>query len=70
MASSLSIDEGPERVAIVQAYLHADGLQMDHALKTTAQVGICALRITQFMMPEKFILLGVQDGIRHAENGL
>jgi hypothetical protein len=70
VASSLSIDEGPERVAIVQAYLHADGLQMDHALKTTAQVGICALRITQFMMPDKFMLLGVQDGIRHAENGL
>ena len=70
VASSLSIDDGPERVSIVQTYLHADGLQMDHALRTTAQVGICALRLAQFTMPEKFMLLGVQHGIRRAENGL
>ena len=70
VASGMSITEGPERTAIKHTYLHANSIQMDITLKTTAQVGICALRLAQFMMPQKFLLLGVRDGILNTERGL
>jgi hypothetical protein len=41
-------------------YLHADGLLLDFLLKTTAQVGICVLRIAQVIYPLRSQATGVQ----------
>ncbi|WP_297490378.1 hypothetical protein [Acidocella sp.] len=70
VVTGMALKEQEDRVAILQKYLHADGMEMDFALKTTAQAGIFVLRVFQFMMPEKFMLLGVQEGILRAEKGL
>ena len=66
----MALNEQEDRTDILQKYLHADGMEMDFGLKTTAQAGIFVLRVFQFMMPEKYMLLGVQEGILQAENGL
>jgi hypothetical protein len=42
-------------------YLHGDGLLLDFALKTTAQVGICALRIAKVIYPHRVQATGVQS---------
>lgn len=40
-------------------YLHGDGFQLDFALRTTAQVGICVLRIAQIIYPHRSQVTGV-----------
>jgi hypothetical protein len=40
-------------------YLQGDGVPLDHALKTTAQVGICVLRVAQLLYPDRFSTLGL-----------
>jgi hypothetical protein len=70
VVSSVEIELGPERSQFLQTYLHGNGMHRNHALKSTAQCGICALRIFQFMMKEKFELLGVRAGIEVAQQGL
>lgn len=34
-------------------YLHGDGLAIDHALKSTAQAGVCSLEVLQAVYPER-----------------
>lgn len=70
VVTGMALKEQEDRTAILQKYLHADGMEMDFALKTTAQAGIFVLRAFQFMMPEKYMLLGIQEGILQAEIGL
>jgi hypothetical protein len=41
-------------------YLHADGLLLGFLLKTTAQVGICVLRIAQVIYALRSQATGVQ----------
>jgi hypothetical protein len=45
VTSNVSIKQRPGRKELQQVYLHGDGLQLVHALKTTAQAGVCALSI-------------------------
>ena len=54
------INEGEESTEFLQIYLQGDGLQLDLALKTTAQVGVWALSIFQLVYPEKWELLGIK----------
>jgi hypothetical protein len=70
VAGSVKLERDEERSLFVQTYLHGDGLPLDHALKTTAQAGICALRISQFMMKAKFELLGIRASIEQVQQGL
>lgn len=51
-------DDGGKRLLTI--YLHDDGLMLDFALKTTAQVGICALCIAQLIYPLRMQATGVQ----------
>jgi hypothetical protein len=53
-----NIEDGGKRFNTV--YLHGDGLMMDFALKTTAQVGLCVLRIAQLIYPSRTQATGVQ----------
>ena len=59
MGSTLEeTEDGDAR--FVTIYLHADGLMMDFALRTTAQVGLCVLRIAQLIYPLRMKATGVQ----------
>jgi hypothetical protein len=70
VVTGMALKEEEDRTAILQKYLHADGMEMDFTLKTTAQAGIFVLRVFQFMMPEKYMLSGVKEGILQAQIGL
>jgi hypothetical protein len=41
-------------------YLHGEGLLQDFALKTAAQVGICALRFAKVIYPNRLKATGVE----------
>ena len=41
-------------------YLHTDDTELEIALKSTAQTGVCALDILQEVFKERFELLGVR----------
>ena len=46
-------------IQIEAVYLHGDGLPLRSALRTAAQVGICALRIGHILYPQRFVDLGL-----------
>lgn len=65
MSSNLRRENGDVHIEAI--YLHSDGLPLDLALKTTAQVGIAVLRIGQILYPQRFKDLGLDtdlDGIK------
>lgn len=59
MGSALE-DTGDGGKRFVTIYLHEDGLMLDFALRTTAQVGLCVLRIAQLIYPLRMQATGVQ----------
>ncbi|MBC2806980.1 hypothetical protein C3Y94_028015 [Rhizobium ruizarguesonis] len=52
MSSTIRKENGDIHIEAV--YLHGDGLAMRSALRTTAQVGICVLRIGKTLYPQRF----------------
>jgi hypothetical protein len=70
VTGSLDIVEMEGRRQMLQKYLHGDGIQMDHALQTTAQAGVCALEILQDVFPARFELLGVRHKLLELRKGL
>lgn len=59
--SNLNQEKVEERTELETVFLHADGPQLDHALKSTGQVGIWTLNAFQQIYRERFILLGVKE---------
>lgn len=59
MGSALEQSEDGD-TRFVTIYLHEDGLMMDFALRSTAQVGLCVLRIAQLIYPLRMQATGVQ----------
>lgn len=65
MSSNIRRENGDVHIEAI--YLHSDGLPLDLALKTTAQVGIAVLRIGQILYPSRFKDFGLDtdlDGIK------
>lgn len=58
---STRLKEEPGETHMLTIYLHDDGLPLDFALKTTAQVAICVLQIAFILYPTRMEL----QGIRH-----
>lgn len=63
------IDQGDQKT-YESIYLHGDGIALDHAIKTTAQTGVCALEILQAAFPERFEILGVRADLLELRKGL
>jgi len=61
MTSSLTIEDIEDGKRLQQAYLSGGTLQQRHALKSTAQVGLCALYIFRLVFRERFDILGVTE---------
>ncbi|WP_327211858.1 hypothetical protein U8Q06_12550 [Rhizobium beringeri] len=57
MSSSIRRENGDVHIEAV--YLHEDGLALRSALRTTAQVGICILRIGEILYPQRLKDLGI-----------
>ena len=57
MSSTIRRENGDVHIDAV--YLHGDGLALRSALRTTAQVGICVLRIGEILYPQRFKDLGI-----------
>ncbi len=68
-ASLKMIDLG-DRKSYDSIYFHGDSLPLEHALKTTAQTGVCALEILRETFPERFELLGVRADLLELRKGL
>jgi hypothetical protein len=55
-----NISEIDDTVEWLQIYLQGDGLPLDFALKSTAQIGVWNLAIFQLVYPQKWELLGLK----------
>lgn len=59
--SNMAREENEDRVEFQMVLLHGDGRPLEHALKSTGQVGLWALHAFQLLYPERFMLLGVSE---------
>ena len=64
-SSSLKIIEGEDRTEYKQLYLSGNNLQLDHALKSTAQVGLTSLYIFRHIFKERFDIIGLTQKMDH-----
>ena len=67
---SLEVHEKVEHIEFNIVYLEADPEQLKLALKTTAQVGVCALSLFRSVYRERFDILGVTEALDHIKKGL
>ncbi len=56
-------EETDEHVYFDLSQLNTDPMMFIMALKTSAQIGICSLKIFKLVFPERFDLLGISDEI-------
>jgi hypothetical protein len=63
ITGSMLLEQQPGCVELHQVYLHDDSLSLDHALKTTAQIGVGSLCILRHIFRQRFEILGLQDVI-------
>jgi hypothetical protein len=70
VTGNLQIRETEHRKEFLQVYMHADGVALDHGLKATAQVGVCALETMQNLYGPRYELLGVRAAILDLRRGL
>lgn len=61
LLSSIKQDRLDDRIEYQTVFLHGDGLQLDHALKTTGQVGLWVLHAFQLLYPSRFMLLSIRQ---------
>ena len=66
----LQINEKAENVEFKIVYLEGNSDQLKLALKTTAQVGVCALSLFRSVYRERFDILGVTGALDHIKKGL
>lgn len=70
LSSSLRITEEQQSVRFDLNYLTGNSTELHHALKTNAQVGVCALEILRNVYTERYNILGITDTLQTLKNGL
>jgi hypothetical protein len=70
VTSSAMVTERLGARILTQLYLHTDGLQLDHGLKTAAQVGVCALMLLKMAFPDRFQSLGLDADLTALQRDL
>ncbi len=68
--SSLKITKDAEHINFEMNYLTADSIQLQLALKTTAQIGIGALVLFRSVFAVRFKIVGLSDEIDRVARGL
>jgi len=61
VVSNMLLNETADKRQLQPIYLHANETTVLHALKTTAQVGVCSLHLFQHILAERFMLLGIRE---------
>ncbi len=59
VTGNMKIIKEPDRLSMSAIMLHGDGIQLDAALRTTAQCGMVSLELLQVLYNAKFELLGI-----------
>ncbi len=67
---TLQINNSADQIEFKSNYLDQDSVALRTAMKTTAQVGVCALSLFRAVYPERFDIMGVTDLLRHVKVGL
>ena len=70
LMQTLKINKSADRIEFKSNYLDQDSVALSLALKTTAQVGVCALSLFRVIYPERFNIVGVTDLLHHVKQGL
>ena len=70
LMQTLQINEKAEHVEFKVIYLEGNSDQLKLALRSTAQVGVCALSLFRSVYRERFDLLGVTGAWSHREGAL
>lgn len=70
ISSSLIIEDQKDLRRLQVKYLHDDGHQLKHGLRTTAQVGVCALSVGQLAFTERFKQVGADVELARLKVGL
>jgi hypothetical protein len=70
ITGNMKMTEELDQVRWEQTYLHGDSLALNHALKHTAQAGLCCLHIFGHIFAERFMLLGLISRIQELRKGL
>ena len=65
-----TIEQEPARAMLQHILLQGDGLALDHAVKSTAQVGVCCLDILECAFRARFELLGIGHALIELRKGL
>jgi hypothetical protein len=60
ITGNLTIKDTEGRREYQQIFMHGDGLALEHALITTARVGVCALETSQNLYSARYELLGIR----------
>jgi hypothetical protein len=67
LMQTLQINKGADNIEFKSNYLDRDSVALMAALKTTAQVGVCALSLFRAIYPERFDIMGVTDLLHHVK---
>lgn len=70
ITSSMALEESGANKLVNLILLQGDGLPLDHALKSTAQAGVCALEILGAVFSARYELLGVRAKLPKLKVGL
>ncbi|RKZ45967.1 MAG: hypothetical protein DRQ58_09475, partial [Gammaproteobacteria bacterium] len=70
VTSSLEIKHDESKSTYKQDYLSGGTDVHMHAIKSTAQVGLCSLLIFEQIYKEKFAILGVTEELRYLKSKL
>jgi hypothetical protein len=66
----LTMSETDRERQLQVRYLTGHSSAMDLCLKTSAQVGVCVLKVFQYVFRERYDLLGLSDRLKVLEQGL
>ncbi len=70
LMQTLQINENDDPGEFKSNYLDGDSVYLREVLKTTVQVGACALSLFRSVNPERFDIIGLTDLLRHVKEGL
>ena len=70
ITGSMALVEEESRSNYQLLLLQRDGVPLDHALKSAAQAGVCALDILGDVFPARYELLGVREKLPTLKHGL
>ena len=70
LTQMLQVNENPNHVEFKMIYVVDDVEQLKLTLKTTAQVGVCALSLFRLIYKERFDILGISAALEDIKVGL